>query len=76
MACDVTVGPPATTSELVGVGGLPNEPATITTPMTTMQSKTSAAAPPMAHIVQAGRRAGRARTRTGGGAGVTGGTTG
>jgi len=76
MACDVTVGPSASASALVGVGDLPSEPATITTPMTTMQSKTNAAAPPIAHIVQAGRRAGRARTLTGGGAGVIGGTAG
>ena len=76
MGCDVTVGPSASASALVGVGDLPSEPATITTPMTTMQSKTNAAAPPIAHIVQAGRRAGRARILTGGGTGVTGGTAG
>jgi hypothetical protein len=71
MTCDVTVGPSASASELVGVGDLPNEPATITTPITTMQSKTNTAAPPIAHIVQAGRCAGRAGTLTGGGTGVT-----
>jgi hypothetical protein len=76
MACDVTGGPSASASELVGVGDLPNEPATITTPITTMQSKTNTAAPPIAHIVQAGRRAGRARALTGGGADVTGGMAG
>jgi len=76
MACDVTVGPPATTSALVGVGCLPNEPATATMPTMTIQSKTNAAAPPIAHIVQAGRRAEGARTRTGGGTGVTGGMAG
>ena len=73
MTCDVTVGPCASASSLVGVGDLPNEPATITTPMTTMQSKTNAATPPIAHIVQAGRCA---RALTGGGAGVTGGMAG
>ncbi len=71
--CDVAVGPCASASALVGVGCLPNELAIHTTPRTTTQSKTSAAAPPIAHIVQAGRRAG---IFTGGGAGVTGGTAG
>jgi hypothetical protein len=74
--CDVTVGPSASASALVGVGFLTNEPATATTPMTTTQSKTNAAAPPMAHIVQAGRRAGCALTLTGKGTGVTGGAAG
>jgi hypothetical protein len=76
MTCDVTVGPSASASALVGAGFLTIEPATITTPRTTTQNKTNAAAPPTAHIIHAGRRAGCALTLTGGGAGVTGGAAG
>jgi hypothetical protein len=76
MAGNVTVGPFASASALVGVGRLPNELATAITPMTTTQSKTNAVTPPMAHIVQAGRRAGCALTLTGKGTGVTSGAAG